>query len=123
MKIDEIIDTLTVSKETITQFYNSGYGTSEFKVKDASVFTEDVINYFSQELHSGYSLGWVKTEEDFRVRPSELSVVTGISSHGKSLWLSQVVLSLMGQGAKCMIASLEMRPVLTLSRMIQQTYL
>jgi len=121
MKLDEIIDKLTVSKETITEYYNSGYGTSEFKIKDTSVFTDDVIKYFAQELNSGYSLGWVKTEEDFRVRRSEVSVITGISSHGKSLWLSQVVLSLMGQGAKCLIASLEMRPVLTLSRMIQQT--
>lgn len=121
MKLNEVIDKLTISKQTITEYYNEGYGASEFKIKDTPVFTEDVIKYFSQELHSGYSLGWIKTEEDFRVRPSEVSVVTGISSHGKSLWLSQVILSLMGQGAKCLLASLEMRPVLTLSRMIQQT--
>jgi hypothetical protein len=121
MKLDEIIDKLTISKQTITEYYNEGYGTSEFKIKDTSVFTDDVIKYFSEELNSGFSLGFVKTEEDFRVRPAELTVVTGISSHGKSLWLSQVVLSIMGQNAKCLIASLEMRPVLTLARMIQQS--
>ena len=121
MKLDEVIDTLTVSKQTITDYYNSGYGTSEFKVKDTNVFTDDVVRYFSEEIHSGKSLGFVKTEEDFRIRPAELTVLTGVSGHGKSMWLSQVVLSLMGQDTKCLISSLEMRPVLTLARMIQQT--
>jgi len=121
MNLDQVMDKLTVSKQVITDYYNSGYATSEFKVKDSSIFADDVVKYFAQEINSGFSLGWIKTEGDFRVRPSEVSVVTGISSHGKSLWLSQVILSLMGQGAKCLVASLEMRPVLTLSRMIQQT--
>jgi twinkle protein len=121
MKLDEVIDALTVNKQTITDYYNAGYGTSEFKVKDTNVFTDDVIRYFSDEIHSGKSLGFVKTEEDFRIRPAELTVLTGVSGHGKSMWLSQVVLSLMGQDTKCLISSLEMRPVLTLARMIQQT--
>ena len=121
MKIGEALDRLTVSKETITQYFNNEYGSSEFLVKDSSVFADDVVKYFSEEISSGKSLGFVKSEQDFRVRPSELTVVTGVSSHGKSLWLSQVVLALMGQQTKCLIASLEMRAVLTLSRMVQQT--
>ena len=121
MKIGEALDRLTVSKETITQYFNNEYGSSEFLVKDTSVFADDVVKYFSEEISSGKSLGFVKSEQDFRVRPSELTVVTGVSSHGKSLWLSQVVLSLMGQQTKCLIASLEMRAVLTLSRMVQQS--
>jgi len=121
MKIGEALDRLTVSKETITQYFNNEYGSSEFLVKDTSVFADDVVKYFSEEISSGKSLGFVKSEQDFRVRPSELTVVTGVSSHGKSLWLSQVVLALMGQQTKCLIASLEMRAVLTLSRMVQQT--
>ena len=115
MKLDEVINNLTISQKDITEYYQ-GYGTSEFKVKDTSIFTDDLVKYFSEEIHSGKSLGFVKTEEDFRVRPSELTVLTGVSGHGKSMWLSQVVLSLMIQGTKCLIASLEMRPVLTLDR-------
>lgn len=121
MNLEEVIDKLTVSKQAITDYYNTGYGTSEFMVKDTSVFTEDVVKYFSEEIHSGKSLGWVKTEEDFRIRPAELTVVTGVSGHGKSMWLSQVILSLMSQNTKCLISSLEMRPVLTIARMCQQT--
>jgi twinkle protein len=51
---------------------------------------------------------------------AELTIITGPSGHGKSMWLSQVILSMMRQGTKCLVASLEMRPVLTLSRMITQ---
>jgi len=66
-------------------------------------------------------LGFIKTEDDFKIRPAELTVLTGVSGHGKSMWLSQVILSLMKQQTKCLIASLEMRPVLTIARMVQQT--
>jgi twinkle protein len=121
MNLDEVITKLTVNQQTITDYYNNGYGTSEFKVKDTLLFKDDVIKYFSEEINSGKSLGWVKTEEDFRIRPAELTVITGVSGHGKSLWLSQVMLSLMSQGTKCLISSLEMRPVLTIARMCQQT--
>jgi twinkle protein len=120
MNLGEVIDKLTVTQEAVKEFYHSGYDQSEFKVKDTSVFTEDVVKYFNEEIHSGKSLGWIKTEDKFRVRDAELTIITGPSGHGKSMWLSQVMLSMMKQGAKCLVASLEMRPVLTLSRMITQ---
>jgi ABC-type iron transport system FetAB ATPase subunit len=53
------------------------------------------------------NLGWVKTEDKFRVRDAELTIITGPSGHGKSMWLSQVMLSMMRQSAKCLVASLE----------------
>ena len=120
MNIGEVIDKLTVSQSTVQEFYNEGYGHAEFKVKSTDLFANDLVQYFSEEVHSGKSLGWIKTEDKFRVRASELTILTGVSGHGKSMWLSQVVLSMMKQNTKCLIASLEMRPVLTLARMITQ---
>ena len=120
MNIGEVIDKLTVSQSTVQEFYNEGYGHAEFKVKSTDIFADDLVKYFSEEVHSGKSLGWVKTEDKFRVRSSELTILTGVSGHGKSMWLSQVVLSMMKQNTKCLIASLEMRPVLTLARMVTQ---
>jgi len=120
MNIGEVIDKLTVNQSTVKEFYNEGYSQAEFKVKSTDIFTDDVIKYFGEEIHSGKSLGWVKTEDKFRVRMAELTIITGPSGHGKSMWLSQVILSMMRQGTKCLVASLEMRPVLTLSRMITQ---
>lgn len=119
MNIGEVIDKLTVSQSTVQEFYNEGYGHAEFKVKSTDIFADDLVKYFSEEVHSGKSLGWVKTEDKFRVR-NELNILTGVSGHGKSMWLSQVVLSMMKQNTKCLIASLEMRPVLTLARMVTQ---
>jgi twinkle protein len=51
----------------------------------------------------------------------EISCLTGVSGHGKSLWISQVILAMMKQNTKCLIASMEMKPVLTLSRMLINT--
>jgi twinkle protein len=120
MNIGEVIDKLTVSQSTVQEFYNEGYGHAEFKVKGTDIFADDLVKYFSEEVHSGKSLGWIKTEDKFRIRSSELTILTGVSGHGKSMWLSQVVLAMMKQNTKCLIASLEMRPVLTLARMITQ---
>lgn len=119
MNIGEVIDKLTVSQSTVQEFYNEGYSHAEFKVKSTDIFADSLVKYFSEEVHSGKSLGWVKTEDKFRVR-NELNILTGVSGHGKSMWLSQVILSMMKQNTKCLIASLEMRPVLTLARMITQ---
>ena len=120
MNIGEVIDRLTVSQAAVQEFYNDGYGQAEFKVKSTDLFSDDLVKYFGEEIHAGKSLGWPKTEEKFRIRHSELTILTGVSGHGKSMWLSQVILSLLKQKTKCLIASLEMRPVLTLSRMITQ---
>lgn len=120
MNLGQVIDKLTVTQDTVTKFYNEGYGHAEFKVKSTDIFADDLVKYFGEEIHSGKSLGWVKTEDKFRVRMAELTIITGPSGHGKSMWLSQVILSMMRQGTKCLVASLEMRPVLTLSRMITQ---
>lgn len=120
MNIGEVIDKLTVSQSTVQEFYNEGYSHAEFKVKSTDIFADSLVKYFGEEIHSGKSLGWIKTEDKFRVRSSELTILTGVSGHGKSMWLSQVILSMMRQNTKCLIASLEMRPVLTLARMITQ---
>lgn len=122
MNLGDAMESLTVSQSVITDYYKKEeYANAEFKVKDTSIFTDDVLQYFNTEIHSGKTLGFIKTEDAFRVRPSELTVLTGVSGHGKSMWLSQVILSLMTQNTKCLVSSLEMRPVLTLARMITQT--
>jgi twinkle protein len=121
VNIGEALDKLTVNQSVITDYYQQEYSHAEFKVKSTDIFTDDLVRYFGEEIHSGKSLGWVKTEDKFRVRQAELTVLTGVSGHGKSMWLSQVILSMMKQNTKCLIASLEMRPVLTLARMITQT--
>jgi twinkle protein len=80
-----------------------------------------VIRRFSTpEEMQGLALPWAKTRNQFRIRPHELTLYPGINGHGKSLVLSQIMLALMAQGERVMIASLEMKPSATLQRMAKQ---
>jgi twinkle protein len=121
MNLGDALDKLTVSQSTVDAYYQQEeYSHAEFKIKSADSFTDLVLHYYNHEINSGKSLGFSKTEDKFRIRPAELTVLTGISGHGKSMWLSQVILNIL-KDTKVLLASLEMRPVLSISRMIQQT--
>lgn len=53
-------------------------------------------------------------------RPGEITVWAGYSGHRKSMFAGQVALDLIAQGQRVLIASLEMLPARTLSRMARQ---
>lgn len=91
------------------------------RVRAASEYTDAVLARLTSpdELH-GLSLPWSKTRHQFRVRPNELTLWPGINGHGKSLVLNQVMLGLMAQGEKALIASMEMPPPKTMERMARQ---
>lgn len=92
-----------------------------YQVKEKAEFESALNSYFAGNLYSkGCHLPWLKTQETISLRPAEVSVWAGINGHGKSLLLGQVVLSLMEQKQKCLIASFEMRPEITLARMARQ---
>lgn len=89
-------------------------------VKPATDYVDPLISFFkpSKELY-GSGLPWSKTHEQFRLRPSEVTLWPGINGHGKSLVLGQVMLHLLKEQKVC-IASFEMLPVTTLARMCRQ---
>jgi twinkle protein len=92
------------------------------KVKEKAFYAEDVEKYFEGSyIQKGSQIPW--DEQGFKIglRPSEVSVWAGVNGHGKSLLLGQVVLGLLKQGQKCLIASFEMKPVVTLARMAKQS--
>ena len=62
-------------------------------------------------------LPWDKTRESFDFRKGEVTIWAGQNGHGKSQVTSQVALSLMGQGEKVVIASFELKPVVTMQRL------
>lgn len=62
-------------------------------------------------------LPWEKCQEKFQIRPGEVTLWAGQNGHGKTQVLSQVALSLMGQGERVCIASFEMKPITTLQRL------
>lgn len=91
------------------------------RVRPASAYRDLVVERFENAgKRNGSLLPWAKTHEHFAMRPGEVTVWAGINGHGKSLLLGHVVLGLMQQGQRCMIASFEMRPEVTLQRMCRQ---
>lgn len=81
---------------------------------------ELLSSLFGDKKHIGHRMPWSKLHDRFELRPGELTIWAGINGHGKSLLLNQVMISAMRQGARCVIASLELHPVETLARMICQ---
>jgi len=109
-----IINQLTITKEQV-HGYESEY-VEDFLIKDTTSFADAVVDYYYKELNSGKSLGLPKLDQGFVARPAELTLVTGISSHGKTQMLMQWVNHL-SKNNKCLVMSMEMRPEITLARL------
>lgn len=112
--VGEVMDQLTITKEEVHN-YESQY-VEDFLIKDTASFADAVVDYYYKELNGGKSLGLSKMNEGFVARKSELTLVTGISSHGKTQILMQWVNHL-SKDSKCLIMSMEMRPEITLARL------
>jgi len=54
----------------------------------------DVMALYLEGLHSGVSTGWPSVDAHYTVRPGELTIVTGIPSHGKSQFLDALTVNL-----------------------------
>lgn len=92
----------------------------EQKIRRASDWTDDVLRRIAGEGGTvGDVLPWQKTHRQVQLRPGEVSIWAGINGHGKSLLLGQVMLWLM-EKARCLIASMEMKPDATIERMLRQ---
>lgn len=88
----------------------------------ASSWLNDTINSFyapDDGKRAPYML-WNKARDRVRFRPGEVSLWAGINGHGKSMFLSQVVLDLCYQAERVMVASFEMKPARQMHRMSRQ---
>lgn len=92
-------------------------------VRPASDWVDAVIESFERpsELR-GACLPWSKTHNIIRLRRGELSIWPGTNGSGKSMMIGQVMLSLLQQGERVCIASLEMKPPNVLRRMTRQAF-
>ncbi len=92
------------------------------ELKSAGTYTDEVIRAFYPpgDYEPGILPPWQKAEGKILFRPSELTIITGINGHGKSILSSQFALEACNQGYRACIASMEMQPRLTLQRMVKQ---
>jgi twinkle protein len=89
-----------------------------FKPSD---YLDDVLDYFQNgQGNQGVPLPWENTQDKIRFRESEISIWVGMNGHGKSMLLGQIALGFHVCKQKTCIASLEMKPKITLARMWRQ---
>lgn len=95
----------------------------EHRVLPAGSWVDEVVDHFYKpDTSAKVLLPWEKTHGDFRFRDGEVTLWAGINGHGKSQIVGQVVHGLCEQHQRVAMASLEMRPVSTVSRMSRQAY-
>lgn len=94
---------------------------NEAKVKKATVWkTEFIDELTNPPVDRSIPMPWTSTADSFAFRPGEVTVWAGGNGSGKSLMTGQVMLGLIKQNQKICIASFEMKPKVTLKRMIRQ---
>lgn len=87
-------------------------------VKPAALWLADLIERLRKpDQTKRVFLPWEQARDVFNFRPGEVSLWAGQNGHGKTQVVSQVALSLMGQGEKVVIASFEMKPATTMQRL------
>jgi twinkle protein len=65
---------------------------------------------------------WEKARGKIELRPGEVSLFAGVNGHGKSMFLSQVILDLCQQDQRVLTASFEMSAPRQMQRMSRQAY-
>lgn len=118
MIVGEMMDRIVITKDEIDEMTGEKIVT-DYKVKSTEGYLDQLKKYYKSELGSGYAMPFMKLDNNFAIRKGELTVFTGVSGSGKSMLLGQISLYLTKM-TKVLIASMEMKPVLTLSRMITQ---
>lgn len=116
-KIDKLFvgDSVDISKYETVEFVDH--------VVESGNLKQMVMDHlFGDDVVLGNVLPFDDCENTIKFRPGEFTVWNGINGHGKSALVNQVFMGFLGQGEKCLIASLEMRPQETLSRLICQAY-
>lgn len=60
----------------------------------ADDFADDFLRMYDEGMPRGVSTGWECLDENWRVQPGQLLVVTGIPGHGKSEWVDALCTNL-----------------------------
>ena len=92
------------------------------KIRPAAEWVDEVIDNFYGEASAAHwtPTGYDKMAGKFDFRAGELTLWTGVNGHGKTTFLSNIMLKVMQGGQKVCMASLEMKPAKTMSKMSQQ---
>lgn len=103
-------------------FANEQLAVDPAKVKPASAWCDLVVDRFHGETRpsSWETLGFNKMRGMFDLRPGEVTIWAGVNGHGKTTYLSNVMLNVMHGGGSVCLASLEMPPAASMAKMSRQ---
>lgn len=93
------------------------------ELRSAADYADEVLaRFFPPE---GAIVGWWTpfqklSDRNVMFRPAELVIINGINGHGKTKFLGQVALSIMREGGKVCVASMEVKPAELLRSMTVQ---
>lgn len=92
------------------------------KVKPASSWADAVVDrFYGAGAESTWTpTGFRKTDGKFELRPGEVTIWAGVNGHGKTTYLSHVMLNVMQAGQRVCLASLEMKPADSMAKMARQ---
>ena len=91
-------------------------------LRNASEYADDVISLFwpAPDHKEGYVMPYGKIGKKLYFRGGEVTLWTGGTGSGKSQILSDCCVDWMSQGSRVCLASLEMKPQISLKRMVKQ---
>ena len=122
-KIDEIVERLSVinlPKIDFDAYYKTQDDDAQ-KIKRVVDYFDEIENFIENgHVALGAKLPFGKLSNLFRFRDGELTLWTGYNGHKKSLLLGYVSLNFLKDGQKVCIASFEMKPLSTITRMTRQ---
>lgn len=64
------------------------------EIVTAASLKDPVIERYDSPVKRGLSTGWYSMDPFYTVVPGELTVITGVPSHGKSSWLSHLLINM-----------------------------
>jgi len=91
-----------------------------FGISDAGLYFDRLNELYAKGTGKGFSTGYVSVDEIYTVVPSQLTVVTGYPSSGKSNFVDQIMVNLARtHDWKFAICSFENQPEIHISRLME----
>lgn len=79
------------SIEELKSILEKSNTSDETGIVQPSELFEKIDELYEKGLKRGYSTGWLKLDDYYTVAPGQITVITGVPSHGKSSWNTNLI--------------------------------
>ena len=97
---------------------------SRIRVVSPLEISDDISSAYYKEEQSGVSTGFIGLDRHYTVMPGQLTIVTGVPSHGKSEFVDALCVNLaMNEGWRFLIFSPENYPIVTHAKKLMRKFI